>query len=97
MTSKNHYVISGRSFIVLLIPFLVLKPFKNEIKGFSAFISGEREERTVSPGLPPMEESSKAGTVTEACDGNTLGSLARCPWKSGVCGGDQDLSLPSQK
>lgn len=92
MTSKNHYVISGRSFIVLLIPFPVLKPFKNEIKCFSAFISGEREEWRLSPGLLPMEESSGAGTVMGACDGNTLGSLARCPWKPGVCVGDQDPS-----
>lgn len=62
MTSKNHYVIFGRSFIVLLVPFLVLKPLKNEIKCFSAFISCEREECTTSPGFLPVEESNEAGT-----------------------------------
>lgn len=84
MTSKNHYVIFGRSFIVLLVPFPVLKPFKNEIKCFSAFISCEREECTISPGLLPAEESSEAGTDSGECKGNALESRARCPWKPGL-------------
>lgn len=74
MTSKNHYVIFGRSFIVLLVPFPVLKRLKNEIKCFSAFISCEREERTISPGLLPMEESNEAGT------GQRLGSAKETLW-----------------
>ena len=83
MRPRRITVIFGRSFIVLLVPFPVLKPFKNEIKCFSAFVSCQREERTISPGLPPMEESNEAGTETEACKGNGLQSLARCPWKPG--------------
>lgn len=98
VTSKNHYVISGRSFIVLLIPFPVLKPFKTEVKCFSAFISCERGESTSPPGLLPAEENHGAGTETGSAKATlwshwwvVLGTLSQ--WPQRICVGDQKPRL----